>query len=101
MGGLGNQLFIIFTVINYSLQHSIPFMFPGTPRPDDRPFYFDTFLSKLKEYTYFESIKHRKFSEVELFVYTKITETHKDDARYHILGGLAAFFVYKKFVNKA
>jgi len=27
---------------------------------------------------------------IKLFVYTKITETHKDDARYHILGGLAA-----------
>ena len=58
MGGLGNQLFQIFAIIAYSIQHKNPFVFPYEklhfeslgPR-QDRPTYWDSFLYGLKKYT--------------------------------------------------
>jgi len=54
MGGLGNQLFQIFTMIGYSLRHNIPYYIErGIPSRHDRPFYWDSLLitlsSKLRD----------------------------------------------------
>ena len=52
MGGLGNQLSQIFTVIAYSLEHQIPFCLPRVkPKWDRRPLYFDSVLSELTQFT--------------------------------------------------
>ena len=49
MGGLGNQLFQIFTLISTSITSKIPFYFEYVERPDrnDRPFYWSNMLNKL------------------------------------------------------
>lgn len=51
MGGLGNQLFQIFTLISYSLKHKKPFHFEDAPvSRKDRPFYWINFLQSLKPF---------------------------------------------------
>jgi len=65
-GGLGNQLFQIFTCISYALDNNIPFKFtlynqnskdPRSPvsvlapKGHPRPTYWNNFLSSLKQYT--------------------------------------------------
>ena len=49
MGGLGNQLFQIFTLISTSITSKIPFYFEYIENPDrvDRPFYWKNMLKKL------------------------------------------------------
>ena len=49
MGGLGNQLFQIFTLISTSLNSKIPFYFEYIEKPDriDRPFYWENILKRL------------------------------------------------------
>lgn len=58
IGGLGNQLFQIYTTIDYALTHGIPFRFPdfqqlGTGANDVviRYTYWNSFLEQLKRYT--------------------------------------------------
>jgi pterin-4a-carbinolamine dehydratase len=51
MGGLGNQLFQIFTLIAYGLINKVPFYFENKPTTRvDRPFYWDNFFSTLKPF---------------------------------------------------
>jgi hypothetical protein len=49
MGGLGNQLFQIFTLIHTSMDKGIPFYFDSDSKPSryDRPFYWHNFLKGL------------------------------------------------------
>ena len=59
MGGLGNQLFQIFAIIAYSIQHNEPFMFSYTEiisRDPDRPSYWNNMLIYLKKYTNFDGL---------------------------------------------
>lgn len=54
MGGLGNQLFQIFTVISYSIKHNVPFTFKYSETlkiGKERPTYWNTLLKSLKLYT--------------------------------------------------
>jgi hypothetical protein len=54
MGGLGNQLFQIFAVLAYSLEHGHPFLFPYSERLTsgvERPTYWDTLFQHIKTYT--------------------------------------------------
>ena len=51
MGGLGNQLFQIFTTISYAMKHKQPFKFLYKDFLDKRPTYWNTFLSSLKAFT--------------------------------------------------
>ena len=59
MGGLGNQLFQIFTLIAYFIEHKKVFKLSSlkndltSPYGEiyKRPLYFDTFLKKLKPFT--------------------------------------------------
>ena len=55
MGGLGNQLFQIFALINLSLKNKIAFYFEKdeskkTPGITNRPYYWDNFLKTLKPF---------------------------------------------------
>ena len=55
MGGLGNQLFQIFTTISYALDYNKKFIFPDKKElkngPTIRKTYWNNLLSKLKKYT--------------------------------------------------
>lgn len=51
MGGLGNQLFQIFTTISYSLDNEDTFVFLYSKMYGKRLSYWDNFLNPLKEYT--------------------------------------------------
>lgn len=60
---MGNQLFILFTVISYSLKYKKPFLFARIPRECDRKYYFDTFLSELDDP--FANMTKEEFKELE------------------------------------
>jgi hypothetical protein len=72
MGGLGNQLFQIFTTIAYGLKHNIEFMIKKTKNdkvsPCDgislRPTYWNNFLKNLDKYTCDNINNIPTFSEV-------------------------------------
>lgn len=49
-GGLGNQLFQLFTTISYAIKHNIPFKIIYTENLGKRPVYWGSFLSGLSEY---------------------------------------------------
>jgi len=51
MGGLGNQLFQIFTVIAYSIQNSQKIVFPYSKQLGKRNTYWDNFLLTLRSFT--------------------------------------------------
>jgi len=103
MGGLGNQLFIIFTIISYSINHKIPFILPKFSRVNDRPFYFDTFLSKLKNNTLEcspDEITFRKYNEVEHFVYSRIPRYNRNFCLHGYFQNVKYFDENKKEILK-
>lgn len=55
MGGLGNQLFQIFTTISYALEHNKTFVFTNNKElkigPTIRKTYWDNLLNEIKDYT--------------------------------------------------
>ena len=48
MGGLGNQLFQIFTAISYSISNKVPFVFLYSTSLGSRSTYWDTLLKSIK-----------------------------------------------------
>ena len=52
MGGLGNQLFQIFTLLSTSIEHKIPFYLEYKEKSSrlDRPFYWENFLQNLSKF---------------------------------------------------
>lgn len=84
-GGLGNQLFQIFTLIAYSLKHKIPFKIPlmkkdmTSPLGEryKRPLYFDNFLKKLKPFLIDKSKHQITYMEKE-FSYNEIPYFEKN-----------------------
>ena len=86
MGGLGNQLFQIFTGISYSLDNKIPFKInnykPDKVSPLDniskRPTYWNSFLINLSKFTYNISINLPIYREKTLFEYSKIPDIRQD-----------------------
>lgn len=79
LGGLGNQLFQIFTILEYSLEYKIPFKIKN--EKDDkvspldnkslRPVYWNNFLITLKPFLYYENLNLQIFKEPN-FRYYKI-----------------------------
>lgn len=58
MGGLGNQLFQLFTTIAYSIENNSTFIFPYSTELKigiTRPTYWDSFLSGIKLFTTFNN----------------------------------------------
>ena len=54
VGGIGNQLFIIFATIAYSMKYNQSFTFLNTEFIGDRKSYWNTFLSPLLKFTTFD-----------------------------------------------
>jgi hypothetical protein len=86
MGGLGNQLFQIFTGISYSLDNKIPFKInnykPDKVSPLDniskRPTYWNNFLTNLSKFTYNNPLNLPLYREEVLFKYNIIPHIAKD-----------------------
>jgi len=86
MGGLGNQLFQIFTGISYSLDNKIPFKInnnkPDKVSPLDniskRPTYWDNLLINLSNFTYNNSLNLPIYREQQFFKYNIIPHIAKD-----------------------
>ena len=80
MGGLGNQLFQIFTGISYAIDNKTAFKIKFNKAdlisPVDgiskRPTYWDNFLNSIRGFTYTERPMLPVFSEKEAFKYNKI-----------------------------
>ena len=82
LGGLGNQLFQIFTGISYSVNYRVPFKIKynkedivspldGTSK---RPTYWDTFLNSISNFTYIQRPFLPVFKERQLFKYNIIPD---------------------------
>lgn len=86
MGGLGNQLFQIFTGISYSIDNKTAFKIKFNKAdlisPVDgiskRPTYWDNFLSSVRDFTYTERLMLHVFREREAFKYNKIPSVAED-----------------------
>jgi len=51
MGGLGNQLFQLFTTISYGIRKNMPFIFMHTEKLGERMTYWNSFLDRLNTFT--------------------------------------------------
>ena len=86
VGGLGNQLFQIFTGIAYSLEYKIPFKINATKfdnvSPLDniskRPTYWSNFLADLYKFTYQEQLAIPTYIEKTHFRFKKIPIINQD-----------------------
>lgn len=86
MGGLGNQLFQIFTGIAFSLEYKIPFKIninkPDNVSPLDntslRPTYWGNFFINLSNFTYNNNINLPIYREAVFFKYSKIPKIDQD-----------------------
>ena len=86
MGGLGNQLFQIFTGISYAIDNKTAFKIKFNKAdlisPVDgiskRPTYWDNFLSSIRGFTYTERPMLPVFREWEAFKYNKIPSVTED-----------------------
>lgn len=86
MGGLGNQLFQIFTGISYAIDNKTAFKIKFNKAdlisPVDgiskRPTYWDNFLTSISGFTYTEQPRLPVFREKEAFKYNKIPSITED-----------------------
>lgn len=77
MGGLGNQLFQIFTTIAYAIEHKHRFSFPASISVGNRHTYWSSFLSALQSFT--NSTGHKTLLVREKgFEYSPIVTLSKD-----------------------
>lgn len=77
MGGLGNQLFQIFTLISYTLTYKKSFYFEHKPIDRvDRPYYWDNFLKNLKHFILLPTMNIPVFREAN-FHYSEIPLINK------------------------
>lgn len=98
MGGLGNQLFQIFTGISYSINYRVPFkikynkedMVSPLDGISKRPTYWDNFLSSIRGFTYTERPMLPVFRERQQFKYNIIPNIGEE----FILFGYFQSYVY-------
>jgi hypothetical protein len=103
-GGLGNQLFQIFTTIAYAIEHSHKFIFPYTEKILQRVTYWNNFLSALKMFTTANlihrisnnDINHMEtYGEVE-FKYNEIPHRDRSDT-FKINGYFQSYKYFEKY----
>jgi hypothetical protein len=71
MGGLGNQLFQLFTTIAYAMRTSRKFVFPYSTMLGSRYTYWDSFLHRLKGFT---TLNHPHITNDTLFQFPRFRE---------------------------
>jgi hypothetical protein len=85
-GGLGNQLFQIFTTLSLSIDNHIPFHFLNIKKLDfQRETYWDSFLSTLSEHTIENYPKEYLYYQEHFFHYEKIPQSLFVDGNQSIL----------------
>ena len=67
MGGLGNQLFQIFTALSYEIQTRNVALFPHSPNLGGRNTYWDTIFRTIKSKTAFSSDNEKKIRNAPLY----------------------------------
>jgi hypothetical protein len=85
VGGLGNQLFQIFTTIAYSIQSKQPFGFLNSYRIEsitERHSYWDTFLLNLKNFTHDNLNEEFEIVGEKNFHYNKLPIDDNNDDNY-------------------
>jgi hypothetical protein len=101
-GGLGNQLFQIFTSISYSMREKQNFMLPFLPFSKRKSIYWDTVFINLKnnsniiDNNIFKDIKYDKKYEEINFSYNEIISLNNNNSNL-LLNGY--FQSYKYFIN--
>ncbi len=106
-GGLGNQLFQIFTVIAYFLEYKKPFRLPSlkqdltSPYGEiyKRPLYFDSFLKNLKTFLT-NKFNHQNIYKEPGFPYTKIPFYKENVLLYGYFQSYKYFDNYKTDILK-
>lgn len=78
MGGLGNQLFQIFTTIAYALDNNDRFVFLYSKMFGKRPSYWDNFLLPLKKYTFPNRIQASVLRE-KAFHYDELQKKNENE----------------------
>ncbi len=73
-GGLGNQLFQIFALISYSLEHKIPFHLPKRIFDNKRSAYWDTLFKHLLKWTKKQDYTNYRMITEPSFHYNKIKQ---------------------------
>lgn len=100
MGGLGNQLFQIFTTISYALDYNKKFIFPDKKElkngPTIRKTYWNNLLSKLKKYTE-SSINISKSHKESNFHFNNIPNYNQS---IKLEGYFQSFKYFEKNTNK-
>ena len=110
-GGLGNQLFQIFTTIAYALKYSKPFFFLNNHQLGDgsngitiRYTYWETFLSSLKPFLKdINNIPQLMFIKECKFRYNKIPENFEKNTATLLVGYFQSpkyFHMYKETICK-
>jgi len=110
-GGLGNQLFQIFTAIAYALKYSKPFFFLNNHQLGDgssdviiRYTYWETFLSSLKPFLRsIDSIPQLMFIKEKKFNYSELPENFEKNYGTLLVGYFQSplyFDKYKQLIYK-
>jgi hypothetical protein len=107
MGGLGNQLFQIFAVISYAIEHNHKFVFPYYEIFETRVTYWNNFLSVLKMFTT-SNLIHRltnnninnmdTYKEID-FRYNEIPPIDRSQ-NFKILGYFQSYKYFEKYQNQ-
>jgi len=91
-GGLGNQLFQIFTTISYALTHNYNYIFEYSDKlkiGEIRPTYWNNFLKNIKKNTTKDKLEYIEYSE-KFFSYNKIPKFKENTM-------LSGFFQSEKY----
>lgn len=110
VGGLGNQLFKIFTAIAYSLEHNKPFFFEYKEIILNRHTYWNSFLRRLKIFTtaldknknqYFNALRKNNVvihNESKTYEYIEIPEYQ--DKTVFLKGYFQSYLYFEKYKEK-
>jgi len=102
MGGLGNQLFQIYTLIAYCLEHNKSFKFSETLKSGKKRYtYWDSFLKNLKGYVIpNNSIDKLPFYNEKSFSYNKIQNIDTNMLLYGYFQSYKYFENHYESINK-
>lgn len=96
IGGLGNQLFMIFNLISYSLTYNKEFCFENiNASSKKRPYYWDNLLINLKKFIKIPQRKCYKYYE-PYFYYSKIPENISNKNKIKFFGYYQSFKYFEK-----
>lgn len=103
VGGLGNQLFQIFTTIAYALEHNCPFIFlnqfqlnTGSNGETIRYSYWTTFLSALRVFLR-ENISGFELYKEPEFTYNKLSLDNINNNNIVLLGYFQSYKYFEKY----